>query len=248
MKTVCLLNGSLRGEKAASHAFLNVVSAKLNAVGVATERVSVQAGGGGYSSRETLGVVAAADAIVVAFPLFSYTLPGGLTAFLEDFSSAVRGGMQHNRGAKVFAIVNCGFPEPWIMREAIRVVRNFCARTGLSYRFSIAIASGPVTALTMKVPLLNPRLKKAFANIVKECSRGEIEPREDVFLPPIIPRGIVLKMKEHYENKSPLLRSPTARAPAGKNGSYIVSLVLVATLSTLIYGAIIPALVQRWFL
>jgi hypothetical protein len=213
MKTACLLNGSLRGEKAASLAFLNVVAAKLHAAGVATERVSVQAGGGGYSSRETLGVMAGADAIVVAFPLFSYTLPGGLTAFLEDFSSAVGGGMQYKRGAKVFAIVNCGFPEPWIMKEAVRVVRNFCARLGLTYRFSIAIASGPVTALTMKAPLLNPRLKKAFAHIAQDIAGDETGPWEDVFLSPIIPKVIVLKVKEHYEKKAPSLRAQSVTPP-----------------------------------
>jgi len=211
MKTVCLLNGSLRGKKAASLAFLNIVAAKLHAAGFAVERITVQAGGGGYSSRETLEVMANADAVVVAFPLFSYTLPGGLTAFLEDFSSTVREGGLHSKRAKVFAIINCGFPEPWIMKEAIRVVRNFCARLGLDYGFAIAIASGPVTVLTMKVPFLNPRLKKAFAHIVADIEGDEGGHREDVFLPPLIPKGVVIKIKEYYENKSPSLRSPTAR-------------------------------------
>jgi hypothetical protein len=217
MKTVCLLNGSLRGEKAASLAFLNVVAPKLRAAGFAVQRITVQAGGGGYASRESLGVMAGADAVVAAFPLFSYTLPGGLTAFLEDFASAVRGGGLRCTRAKVFAIINCGFPEPWIMKEAVRVVRNFCARLGLDYRFSVAIASGPVTVLTMKVPFVNPRLKRAFARIVEDIARDEAVTREDVFISPVIPKGIVIKVKEHYENKSPSLRSPTARhAPSAE--------------------------------
>lgn len=91
------------------------------------------------------------------------------------------------------------------------MVRNFCARLGLSYRFAIAIAAGPVTVMTMKVPFLNLRLKKAFTDLVKDAGGDETARREDVFIKPIIPREILIKVKEHYEKKSPTLYSPTAR-------------------------------------
>jgi hypothetical protein len=133
-----------------------------------------------------MSLLGSADAIVLAFPLFSYTLSGAFTAFLEDFHSWASQGGQYNRDARVFAVINCGFPEPWIMRESIRVVKNFCAKMGLRYRFSIVISSGAVTAMTMKVPLLNPRLKKAFAGIVRDIVRGPAGGHEDVLIKPII--------------------------------------------------------------
>jgi hypothetical protein len=87
------------------------------------------------------------------------------------------------------------------MAEAIRVIRNFCARSGLSYRFTVAIASGPVTAMTMKVPFLNPRLKRAFAEIAAEAQGGEPRQASDVFIAPVIPKPIILWIKEQYEKK-----------------------------------------------
>jgi hypothetical protein len=172
----------------------------------------------GRYSHETLAVMANADAVVMAFPLFCYSLPGALTRFLEDFYFYAKEGERYNKRAKVFAIINCGFPEPWIIEEAIRVVRNFCARLGLSYRFAIAIAAGPVTVMTMKVPFLNPRLKKAITGIAKDVESDETARREDVFIKPIIPKAILIKIKEHYENKSPSLRSPTARSTRLQRG------------------------------
>jgi len=84
-------------------------------------------------------------------------------------------------------------------------VKNFCARMGLRYRFSVAISSGPVTAMTMKAPLLNPRLKRAFAGIVADILHDGAGRQEDVFVKPIIPKPIILKIKEHYEKKSRVL-------------------------------------------
>jgi multimeric flavodoxin WrbA len=209
MKRVCLLNGSLRGEKASSLEFLNRVSARMSAADFHIDRVTVKSGVNGRYPDETLAAVANSDAVVMAFPLFCYTLPGALTRFLEDFYFYAKEGERYNKRAKVFAIINCGFPEPWIIEEAIRVVRNFCARLGLSYRFAIAIAAGPVTLMTMKIPFLNPRLKKAFTGLAKDAGGDETVRREDIFIKPIIPKGILIKIKEHYEKKSPTLYAPT---------------------------------------
>jgi hypothetical protein len=200
MKTVCFVNGSLGGAKASSLAFLKLLSAKLTPAHFRVDWVGAKPGAGG--SGETLAAVGAADAVVLAFPLFSYTLPGALTALLEDFHAFAANGGQYKPDAQVFAVINCAFPEPWIMQESIRVVKNFCARLGLRYRFSIAISSGAVTAMTMKVPLLNPRLKRAFAEMARDLLREEAGPREDVYVKPIIPKPIILKIKEHYERKS----------------------------------------------
>ena len=203
MKRVCLVNGSLSGAKASSLTFLKRLSAEMTPALFQVDWVGVRPGASG--SRETLAAMSTADAIVLAFPLFSYSLSGAVTELLEDFHVFAAKGGQYNPDAQVFAIVNCGFPEPWIMRESIRVVKNFCARMGLRYRFSVAISSGPVTAMTMKAPLLNPRLKRAFAGIVADILHDGAGRQEDVFVKPIIPKPIILKIKEHYEKKSRVL-------------------------------------------
>jgi len=206
MKRVCLVNGSLSGAKASSLRFLKRLSAEMTPALFHVDWVGVRPGAGG--SRETLGAMSAADAIVLAFPLFSYSLSGAVTALLEDFHAFAAKGGRYNPEARVFAIINCGFPEPWTMRESIRVVKNFCARMGLRYRFSVAVSSGPVTAMTMKVPLLNPRLKRAFARIARDILQEGAGWQDDVYVKPIIPKPIILKIKEHYEKKSVVLSAP----------------------------------------
>jgi hypothetical protein len=211
MKKICLLNGSLRGKDSSSLRFLDRVSSDMGSGDFHVDRITVPVGVNGDCSTEALAVMADADALVVAFPLFYYTLPGALTRLLEDFEHYTQNGGSRNGRMKVYAIVNCGFPEPRINQEAVRVVKNFCARLALIYGFSIAVGSGPVTAMTMKAPLLNPRLKRAFRRMVKDMKSDSNEPREDVFVTPVIPKSIILRIKDHFEEKTNALRS----APAG---------------------------------
>jgi hypothetical protein len=211
MKRVCLLNGSLKGEMASSLEFLKRVSASMKD-DVHIDRITMKSGVNAGCRRETLAAVANADAVVMAFPLFSYSLPGALTRFLEDFYCYVREGVGYNSRAKIYAVINCGFPEPGIIEEAIRVVRNFCTRLGLNYRFAIAIGSGPATVMTMKVPFLNPRLKKAFMDLAKDARGERTVTTEDIFIKPIIPKAILIKVKERYEKKSFALHRPTPRS------------------------------------
>ncbi len=215
MKRVCLVNGSLRGEKSSSREFLSDVLTRMNAAEFSTEKISVKAKSHDGYPDETLSIMAYADAVVIAFPLFTYSLPGGLARLLEDFYSYATRGGGHSKNAKVFAIVNCGFPEPGICNEAIRVVRNFCARLGLSYRFSVAIGSGPATVMTRKIPFLNLALKRAFSRIVKDIRGAGSEKMEDMFIKPIIPKGIILKIKEQYEKKMPTLQPNPLGADVG---------------------------------
>jgi hypothetical protein len=206
MKKICLLNGSLRGKDSSSLQFLNRVSANMGANDFQIDRLTVPAGLNGHSSTETLAVMADADVLVVAFPLFYYTLPGVITQLLEDFGHQIQNGGCHNKRMKVYAIVNCGFPEPRINEEAIRVMKNFCARLGLVYGFSIAIGTGPVTVMTIKAPFLNRRLKRAFRRMVDDMKIDTAGPREDVFIKPAIPKSIILRIKDRFEEKTKTLR------------------------------------------
>jgi hypothetical protein len=202
VKNVCMVNGSLRGEKASSLGFLKDVRARMDPAVFEARMIAVRAVVKGGYPRETLTIMSRADAIVIAFPLFVYTLPGGLTRLLEEYQLHAGNGGNQGRKARVYAIVNCGFPEPEINREAIRVIRNFCARLGLRYRFTVAVGSGPVTAMTRKVPFLNLKLKRAFAEMVRDMGDSGTDEREDVFVSPVIPKGIILRIKDHYEKKS----------------------------------------------
>ena len=73
----------------------------------------------------------------------------------------------------------------------------------MTYGFSIAVGTGPATVMTRKVPFLNLSLKHAYARMTREISGGEKSGEGDVFVRPVIPKAVLLRIKAHYERKSP---------------------------------------------
>ncbi|HET6487950.1 MAG TPA: NAD(P)H-dependent oxidoreductase [Spirochaetia bacterium] len=205
----CLISGSLRGAQSSSHQFLQDLSARLTAAGIDLERGTVRADPRSPYLEGFPGAMHEADAIVFAFPLFTYSLPGALTRLLEDLSARA-GRKARTVPIKVFAIINCGFPRPRICADAIRVIRNFCQRLGYDYRFSVAIGGGPVTVLTRKVPVLNRDLKRAYDRIVDEIRGVDPGGTGDVYVKPVVPERILLWIKDRYEQKTPTLRREPA--------------------------------------
>ena len=90
-----------------------------------------------------------ADALLIVFPLYFFCLPGMLTQYLDDYAQfiGVKGKTQ-----KVYTIVNCGFPEPEINTEAIRVMQSFSRHVGASFRFGIGFGSGGMILGAQQAP------------------------------------------------------------------------------------------------
>ena len=207
MKSICLVNGSLRGKKASSLELLHDVESRLPDTDYATKIVSVRAKVQGSYPLETLRDLATADALILVFPLFTYGIPGALMRLLEDYCSYAGSGNDYNREAKVYAIVNCGFPRPVIFSECVRTLRNFCRRLSLDWRFAVCISSGPVVVMTKRVPFLDLKLKRAFAAIASDLKSGDTAPKDDFLIRPVIPAPICLMIKRQYEKKMDTLGS-----------------------------------------
>jgi hypothetical protein len=201
MKNICFVNGSLRGQKASSLAFLKDVERQLPDADYAKKTVTVKARLKGGYPLETLRDLATADALILVFPLYTYGLPGALMRLLEDYCGYVGSGNDYNREAKVYAVVNCGFPRPVIFRECVRTLRNFCRRLSLDWRFAVCISSGPVVVTTKRVPFLDLKLKRAFAAIASDLRSRDSAPRDDHLIRPVIPAPICLMIKRQFEKK-----------------------------------------------
>lgn len=207
VKSICLINGSLRGKKASSLAFLEDVNRKLSDTEYDKTFLTVRAGLKGNYPEDMLQSMAGADSIVIVFPLFSYGLPGALMRFLEDYYRYIQAGNGYNKNAKVYVIVNCGFPRPEINEEAIRVIKNFCRRLSLNWRFAICIGSGPVVVATRKVPFLDMKLKKAYAEIASDIQGGDRGKKNNYLIKPILPEPFILMIKNQFEKKMRLPES-----------------------------------------
>jgi len=200
MKKICLINGSLRGKEASSLVFLNSINGMLPDTEFNKDIINVRARVKESYPEDTLKTISRADAIIMVFPLFTYGIPGALMRLLEDYCMYVKG-HTYDKAVMVYLVVNCGFPRPEIMVELIRVIKNFCRRLSLDWRFGICMGGGPVAAMTMKVALLNMKYKRAFSAIVADIRTGDIGQKEDYFIKPLIPEPIMLWIKAQYEKK-----------------------------------------------
>jgi hypothetical protein len=138
---------------------------------------------------------------VLVFPLYAYALPGALMRLFEDYYSHVSSGKEYNRQARVYAIVNCGFPRPVIFNECIRVLKDFCRRLSLNWIFAVCISGGPVVVATKRVPFLDLKLKRGLAAIASDLDSSDLARRGDYFIRPAVPAPICLIVKRRYEKK-----------------------------------------------
>lgn len=208
IKTVCLINGSLRGRKAASLSFLRDVDRSLPE---ARYRRSIVTVGGNPKEDypvETLRCMAAADALVFVFPLYGYGLPGALMRLLEEYRRFVVAGTGARPHSRVYAVINCGYPRPELTTgEAVRVLRNFCRRFSLNWRFAMCVGTGPLVVFTRKLPFLDRGLKRGCAAIAGDISADCSVQVNDVFVRPVVPESVIRRIKEHYEKKGGMIQS-----------------------------------------
>ncbi|MCX6093363.1 MAG: hypothetical protein NTY63_00865 [Candidatus Bipolaricaulota bacterium] len=208
---VCLVNGSLRGQKATSCRLLDRLSRLLDTSQVDVTRVSARARLAQSYPEEDLAALDGADAVVFAFPLFAYCLSGAAIRLLEEWARFARSRPATKR-ARVYAIVNCASALPEINAEAIRVVKHFCARLGLEWRFAVAIGGGPIVVMTAPIDL---KLRRALRSIAADIQTGSREPMGDVFIRPMLPRILMDTVRQHLDRKA--LRDLTA-ATASRRG------------------------------
>jgi hypothetical protein len=206
VKSVCIINGSLRGGRAASLEFLKDLSLRLPDTQFGKTFLTVKARLRESYPEDMLKSIACADAIVLVFPLHNYGLPGALIRLLEDYYSYIQKGAAYSKDARVYVIVNCAFPRPGATTgEAIRVVRNFCRRLSLNWRFAVCIGTGPVVVATKRFPLLYPKLKRAYADMASDMLGADRDTKKDYLIRPVIPEAIIAMIKRHYERTGQMM-------------------------------------------
>lgn len=203
MNNICFINGSLRGKEASSLVFLNCINGMLANTEFNKDIINVRAKVKESYPEDKLKTISRADAVIMVFPLFSYGVPGALMRLLEDFYLYAKGN-DYNKAAGIYIVVNSGFYRPEIMTELIRVMKNFCRRLSLNWRFAICMGAGPVAAWTVKIPLLNMKYKKAFSAIASDIKNGDTGQKDNYFIKPLLPEPVILWWKAQYEKKMKL--------------------------------------------
>lgn len=233
MKDVLLVNGSPRGEKATSLVILKNFAEFLDPEEFQTTTYSIGIKNDRGTPEYILTALSKTDAVVFSFPLYAYTTPAAFTKFLEDYyffrrqqagsgayGSGLQRGKQKDGGAqpdlpadkrpKIYAFVNCGYAEPGVNREALQVMRHFCSRTEMKWRFGVAIGGGLIVAMTRNVPIVNAKLRRAYKQIAADID-GKKNP-VDFFIKPVIPKSIMIRMKDSKWAKKYMAKNPTPGA------------------------------------
>lgn len=131
-----------------------------------------------------------ANAMLIVFPLYFFCMPGMLTRYLEDYAQYI--GSQ-GTPQKIYTIVNCGFPEPDINEEAIRVIQSFSRRVGASFRFGVGFGSGGMIMGAKDAPFMKKAmqtLNDAFDLMAKDMNDKQLPPFKNVYIQVSFPRRL----------------------------------------------------------
>ena len=143
-----------------------------------------------HETTPAFEIIQNADAIVLIFPLYFFCMPAMLTRFLQDFAVSKP---KSNKACTVYALVNCGFPEPEINLEAMRVVEQFALQTGRVFGGGVMIGCGGMIIGAQGAPFMREVMEQVdalFARVDLGLSQSDsIEPKI-VATAPKFPRAL----------------------------------------------------------
>lgn len=138
-----------------------------------------------------------ADALVFIFPLYIFCLSGMLMRFLQDFYKYYNEHKAESHNAMVYAVVNCGFTEPDINLESIRVIQSFTEKINSSFRFGVLIGGGPMIFEAKGAPFMKRILRElnaAFILMKKDVINKANQSLDNIYISVKFPRKLYFFM------------------------------------------------------
>jgi len=191
-----LLGGSPKPEKSSSESLLVYLGEQLEKQGAQTETVRlIKAVRSEEATAELVAALAAADLVVLSFPLYWDALPGHVVRVFERVAAARAATTPATRPAFV-AVVQGGFPEAEQNQVALQICRNFAAAAGLDWVGGLAMGGGgAIEGMPMsKAGSRVPSVVKALDMTAVALAAGDPVPDEAVRLmakpafPPVVLR------------------------------------------------------------
>ena len=155
MKKIAILSASpKKGEPSVSALLCGLAKERFVNAGLQADVIEV--GKALNDSEPAFETMRSADAMLIVFPLYFFCMPGMLMRFLEDYAASAG---QRQAGQKIFTIVNCGFPEPEINEDAVRVIRSFAGHIGAEFGFGVCFGSGGMVLGAKEAPFMKKPMK-----------------------------------------------------------------------------------------
>lgn len=167
---IALINGSPKVNSSASNTLLEDVKQYL---GENAEVINF----GFHSptiSKEVIEELAKTDVWVFAYPLYVDGIPGHLLSCLVQLEEV----HIHNPGISIYGIVNCGFYEGIQAELALKLLQNWCTKTGFIWGGGIGVGGGGGLAMMPKMePGYGPKapIDKALAELSDVILKRQIQ-------------------------------------------------------------------------
>ncbi|AAK78731.1 hypothetical protein BJV85_003254 [Clostridium acetobutylicum] len=192
MKNICFINGSPRSKKANSTLYLNLIDKSLDSKNYTKYYIDTTSSIKG-DLESTFKTLLDADYIILAFPLYVYSMPSLLVRFLEDYYIYLKNKDTISQKTNLYAVVNCGFPDAKMNVEALKIVFNCCKKLNINFRFGIGIGAGEFVNFSKNNPLLNKLSSCVYKSINKITYDIENQVSieiNNIFVNPKIPRRL----------------------------------------------------------
>ncbi len=165
---VILLNCSYRGKNSNTRYFLTLIKEKLI---VEAEMINLIEH---TNFKELSENLREAKAIVVGSPLYVDGFPGQVVELLENIY-AMKSSL--SRELIIYGVTNMGFYESKQMETQLRILKNFCTKSGFIYGGSLAIGAGEMMRHLDNVPIdkgPNKIMGEGIIELSKAIDKSEI--------------------------------------------------------------------------
>ena len=164
MPNICYINGSPKGNNSSSFFFISKLKEEMDETSYNKFYIHAASSIHSRTIQDDFKTVDNADILIIAFPLYIYSVPGSLMRFLEDYYTHLKT-LNTKKDIRVYAVVNCAFPDPTINNEAVRVLKNFCARLNLNWRFAVSIGAGGLVGAAKKIKFMDNLCSKVYDSL-----------------------------------------------------------------------------------
>lgn len=221
MKNIVLINGSPKvNEESTSKFLIEMAGSHIDDTMFKKTFINIRQSLTMHKTHEDFEVISNADALVIAFPLYIFCMPGILTRYLEDYYKYYLENKKGKNNLKVYAIVNCGFPEPYINLEAVNVIKSFCRHINADFRFGILQGGGGMLLGAKDAPFMKKTLNSLnheFSKIATDLQSDSINKIDNASISVNFPGWLYLFMGSkgwfHTARKNGLQRKDLYRKP-----------------------------------
>ncbi len=169
MNSLCIINGSPRKEKGTSSYLINELVQLLNN-NIKTKEYYISEL---MEDKNLLQDVISFNKIIFVSPLYADCLPSTMLDFMICFEEFLKD--KKNLNMDMYCLINCGFLEGTQNTLAINILKNYCKRIGLNWRFGVGIGGGEFMTGSKNMPL-NCKMKmpvyNAFLSLKKDIENS----------------------------------------------------------------------------